>query len=421
MKIITKKSVIFAALAVVLLATALVISCIAPLDGISDKEEPSIPGTGKVKLTINTKNTERTILPTGFPSNTRYLLILSGGPGTFYANVLTGVAQSVGNIPVGTYTSVQVIVYTKATALTTSDYSTYALYAIGETAPQAGTYTISATPAAALDLGSFTPVLYTPGTASGNGAGNGTFTYTITDSSSRIASASFLVKGRSIADYDPSGTNTPFPVSYGGIQTVGTDIPSGYYNVIFTITSTDSTPMTAYFYEILHVYKNMESTLTRTFTDAIFPTAPVLPGTGDGEISINIPTLPDGGTFTATLVVDSGSGPGVAVGSKNDYGWKVDIDPAETNAVLLLTITAPASITSYGSWNLVGSATVITIPTGAGIIHSGTTGVTQTYTITINATGAITPLLSTDVNYTTLEFVVGGKSFNTPAIYIEFK
>jgi len=436
MKIITKKSVIFTALAVVLLTTALVISCNAPTtDGISDNEEPSIPGTGKVRLTIKNRDASRTIQPAGL-SGIRYLVILTGktggGPGglgnsnTFYKTVTSGTDVPVSNIPEGTYASAQVIAYMKdGTALGQSDGGGFLSYAIGESSVDNGIggngFVIN--DGGITPLGTFNVSLYTPGVNTGNGAGGlGSFTYAITDASSTIDQAKYVILGRSPT---PNFLVTPTDVTFVD-QTVLTpitsvtvdNIPSGYYNVVYTLTDTAS--HTAYFYEILHVYKNMESLLTFTFTDAIFPVTPPTPGNGNGEITITPPGNPH---ITVTFGLDSNSSSSdVIISGQNGYGWNVQIRRTATNPDLKLEVSVPSSGVTFGAWNLVNSSGVNPI------VANGTNGITitltstQERTIQINTANASLPLptVSNDYYYTTQEVTYNGKNFNSPAIYIKF-
>jgi len=357
MKIITKKSVIFAALAVVLLATALIISCNAPLDGDSDKEEPSKPGTGKVRLTINNKNYNRTIFPTGLPTNVKYLVILGGSAAgnfgntaaldPFYATVNAGTTVNVNNVPIGGYSSVQVIVYASDTELDNNNVSAASVYeavAIGESAQQTNGSTgyVVAPAGTPTSLGSHTTTLYTPGSKSGTGK----LSYTINKSgggTSRLGSASFVIKGRGIADV--AGTNT---VSFG-IGGEVDNIPAGYYNVVYTLNDTTNTH-TAYFYEILHVYKGMTSILTRSLDDTVLPTPS---NVGKGQFTeIKAPPV---GVILLTGVLSTTT-PGVTVDDTSNYGYSVEI-PKGVNATLTLTLsgtdaTVPISAASYTLPNL---------------------------------------------------------------------
>lgn len=410
MKIITKKSVIFAALAVVLLATALVISCNTPLDVLSDKEEPSKPGTGKVRLSINTRNKTRTILPTAVPGNTKYLLILKGSGISYYVTV-TENQTSVSDVPIGNYTSAQVIMYSKDAALDNTDGSTYATYALGASDINNGTFNINS--AAPTSLGAaFVPVFYTPGTSSGDG----TFTYEITkDAVSRVKGATFVIKGRGINNF-PDNTPTPYSVVFGTPDPLTSikNIPSGYYDVIFTIEdTTPGTSLKSYFYQVLHVYKNMESTLSALFSNDIFPPSP---SSGNGSFSITPPD--DLEDVECTLEkVDS---TGVKSLGINSLGWVVEIGNDATVAELTFTITSPSSGVSIGAWKLLPDLTTISSGSG-GITLTPNVMNAQELGIKIDATASSPALdVTGNINTTVLMLALDGVDFNSPNIYIKF-
>jgi hypothetical protein len=400
----TKKSVILAALAVVFLAMALVIGCTSPVDGaLGMGDEPSAPGTGKAKLSINSRNASRTIKPTALPSNLKYFVTFVGDGASLadYSDSVTGTGI-ISGIPEGTYTDIKVIVYTSASHETSLTNVTP--LAIGE-----GSYSGSAT----LNIDASTPLdltgtgdeinttLYTPGTATGNGS----FQYTITKNASRLATATFDIKNRSGGATADSGT-----VTFGSAQTI-TDIPSGYYNVIYTLTdNTPTTPNVAYFYEILHVYKNMTSVFTRTFTNDIFP---AISGTGNGSIVINPPGT---NTTTITASLTTTSAASVTI-SSTSYGWNVAIKKNATAANLTFEVTAPATGVTFGNWNKLPALTPI--PAGDGITLPTPSG--QTKIITIDATDPNFPLAKDgSFNYTQLELSYIGESYSPPAINIQF-
>jgi len=393
MKIITKKSVIFAALAVVLLATALVISCNAPLDGFSDKEEPSKPGTGKVRLTINNRNASRTIMPKSSElSGIKYLLVLKG-PTTaqdFYKTVSDGTNVTVSGIPSNTYTSAQVIAYKHTIDLDNTSGSTYATYAIGDSgSPSTGIggagFTINGSP---IPLGTFTTTLYSPGTNSVNG----NFVYNIT-APSRISTTAtdntFVITNR--ADNSSAGSGN---IVFGTPQTA-IPLQSGSYNVVYTIKDmTSPVKKIAYFYEILHVYQNLTSTFEFTISDDIFPG---IPGTGSGTITINgIEGFPDL-AFVATV---GGSNASV---TSNGSGWEVKIDTTATNAVITFTVNNPTSGVTFVGWKLLPNVST-DLSTGNGITVTGNA-------LTIDATENTSPVfdISTD-NYLGVEISIDGQS-----------
>jgi len=415
MKIITKKSVIFAALAVVLLATALVISCNSPLDGISDKEEPSKPGTGKVKLTINTRNASRTILPvSATPTDTKYLVVLTGD-GTpalpdQYINVTpTGATQTLNNIPIGTYTKVQVIVYVNATAFAPASdtFSTFASsYAIGESSAISASYNVNGT--TPTNLGTHNTALYIPGATTGYGVGTGSFSYNITNSANRLASAEFVVLGRGgVADLN---SGSAFVISsFGSEVSVGTSIPTGYYNVIFTIEDDEANIVN--FFEILHVYKNLKSLYTSTFVNSIFPDPTNPPTDGDGNIIITQPGLP-----TVTIALSTDDTTNVTIVNSSTVNIKKGV-------ARNLTITAtPTGTVSNPVW-VNGANVAISMTNGISSSASG-----QVYTITFDTTNGGTNtgfpldlLGNPNVIQLTLEYTSNGAPLVVPPINIRFQ
>jgi len=408
MKIITKKSVIFAALAVVLLVTALVISC-NPLDGI-EKEEPSKPGTGKVRLTIDSRNTERTIIPAALPSNTKYFVTFTGHAADVpvlgdpalsdYSTTVSG-SGTISNIPVGTYSALSVIVYTDASDL--SSLSAVQAKAIGSGSYSGGqTLTISGT--TLVLTAPIATTLYNPGT---NTSVNGTFRYSITldSSTNRFANATFKIISRaagtqvgSIVDFKTASNNTTSPTS----------LSSGYYNVVFSLTDTDSHVVN--FYEILQVYQNMESVLSRTISDAIFPAAVTPPTVGSATITINAPNLGQNVTFTVTV-----SGTGVVLTTPDDT-FEVTIPTGNSNASIAVEVTSPSSGVNSFSWHN-SDGTSITSTDGISCSESG-----QIYTISINSVDSNFDLVTIPDNIETqVEALYNSKNFNSPRINIIFQ
>ena len=386
MKIITKKSVIFTALAVVLLATALVISCNAPLDGNSDKDEPSIPGTGKVRLTINNKNYNRTIQPESLPADIKYILVLEANPnglGTgialpaFFAPVTTA-DTSVGDIPIGTYLSAKVYAYTGTLLTSSTNMTAVNAVAIGEATSTTATININAT--TPLGLGAFKPVIYKPGTATN--PGTGTFAYTIQKNGTRVNTGTFVIKGRSIPDFI-AVPSAPFGITFDNnkhvvqadpLVSTSNQIPSGYYNVIFTITDNLNSD-TAFFYEILHVYKSMESVYSVTLNDTIFPD---LPG-NSGTLTLTPSFVPG---ITVSVELSSSDAAKLRV-TNNGQNFVVKILKTATDAELVIKVTAankettPVDVTNkiaFSTWNLLTNSggtisfTPITIVTDNGIV-----------------------------------------------------
>jgi hypothetical protein len=429
MKIITKKSVIFAALAVVLLATVLVISCNSPLDGISDKKEPSKPGTGKVKLTINNRNASRTILP-ALPAsgNRKYLLILTGDGGTledFVSDVTSGTASGV---PVGNYAALQVIMYDSATAFDPDTDDVEDLIsdlAIGESVEASGPYNVDGV--GTTDLGSHTIVLYTPGLSTGNNAGTGTFAYNITANTANGAAAdrlqttlvdgtSFVIQGIGSA-YSGTGS-TPSQISFNA-ETPISNIPSGYYYVIYTLTDKDPIPNVVYFYDIIHVNKNMKSLLTRTFTNDFFPDSVTPPEYGSIEISITGPSAPT--DVTGSLSTTPGSG--VLIGSLTNRVARVNITKGSPAADLIFKVTTPAAPGVTAVWQSVTGGVISTVTNVPGITVN-LNNTTQEWTMTINQPAAIaggTPTLVGDGPFFyQLQLSYSGSPFSTPSFQVYF-
>jgi len=403
MKIITKKSVIFTALAVVLLATALVISC-TQLDGVSDKEEPSKPGTGKARLSINTRNASRTILPAGLPTGTKYLLILDGGgvgntngfdgngdPAflpDFSATVSAGTNVPVSNIPIGTYQSAQVFVYVKTDSDFVAGTDNIATLAIGEAALQTnGLIHWVVTESGPNSLGTHAPTLYPPGSKGSTGL----FSYNITNSANRLATATFVVKGKTVGTVITSDLNSSNPysiasTSYGSKVSVGVtsadgasaNIPSGYYNVIFTLTDTDS--QSAKFLEILQVYKGMESVYTGTFVNDIFPdpiTPP--PSVGNGGITITPPDVP---AIDATLSTNDTTNVVITTVAPEVMIRPVTIKAGSARS-LIFTVNTPSSGIGIDGWYYLDDLTT-PISNGNGVTVSGS----GPYTISFDTSGS---------------------------------
>jgi len=407
MKIITKKSVIFAALAVVLLATALVISCNAPLEGNSDKEEPSKPGTGKVRLTVNTRNASRTIMPSSI-GTVNYLLKLSGsatgnpvGGGVlpdYYENVSVGAGQTL-SVPLGTYDSAQVFVYT-GTPLAAGTFTNYPNVAIGESTiydnSSSGFTVVSSGPG--VNLGTHTNVLYKPGQAPTT-VGTGTFAYNITkagSNSGRLDTVKFTILGRGSTYSGPGSTiSTDVLGAPGSLPS----IPSGYYNVVFELKSKDGA--TVNFFDIIHVYKSLTSTFTRVLNDNYFP---ALSGNGDGNFDVVAPQ-PDGTVFTGSLNASPGTVLVSAISTPladENYGWKVKIPSGVTSITLTLTVTPPSGTVAVPTLYDATTAPSPLAPNNAGngFTWSFAAGPPRTVTITLDTTGSggVFPLNTAVIN-----------------------
>jgi len=400
MKIITKKSVIFAALAVVLLVTALVISCNAPsLDGIFDKEEPSKPGTGKVRLLISNRNDSRTILPTGLPSNIKYWVTFSHGTEPYSISVSSG---TINNVPARTYTGISVIVYTSATYLNT-------LTAVQGAAIGSGTYTGS-TPIVIANGGTLnltgdpiTTTLYTPGVTVGSSVGTGTFSYNLdmtNISVGRLTAANIRIVSRPTPNPtdDPPQENLDI-TDYDSTTITGnvTGIPAGYYNVFFTLT--DNASHTASFYQILHVYRNMTSTFTFSgFSDTLFPTHG-----GTSSIVIKDPDLPGDIEYSLAGV----SNATVTNNTASDGGYLVEVNDGDTG-VIRLTITSAT-----------GSPTILDWSYGLAISFGAAMDITSATTVTLTIDTSVSPFDSLPADIvTTVEFDFNGSDHSTVPITI---
>lgn len=418
MKIITRKSVIFTALAVAILATALVISCNAPLDGITDKDEPSLPGTGKVLLTVNSRDASRTILPITRPANLRYVLKLTGdNVPDHYAVVNVGSNQSVLNIPEGDYSKAQVFVYLNAFDVLSSSVEALAIGASPEADGIIPGDGYSVTDGDTTPLGSYSTAFFSPGTASTKGTGD--FSYVITNATSRLASMSFYIQGITPTTNPASPTHN-LTVS-SSIEGKVSSLTSGSYNVIFTLTDTETPANTAYFYEILHVYKGMESVLPLLINDNIFPDKILPPGNyGDGTLTVVVPAVPNSPAFTYTVTSTDST---TVVDDTNPNYWIVKIKKTEVAANITFKVTAPTPVnnTTIVNWNLLGQTTVTPITQTTNVTFTNTQS-TATFVITIDAAADVAPLSKTDRNYTTMVLTHNSSplSFSTPAIYIQF-
>jgi len=431
MKIFTKKSVIIAALAVVLLTTALVISCNSPFDegGISDKEEPSKPGTGKVRLTINPRKASRTILPSDLHDDTRYLLILtgSGGVSTHYEDVTsaagTGSAETISDIPVGTYASAKVVVYVRATAFDSSTDTYNATFfnnfVIGESTVNdgPGSAGFAVNSGSTVSLGSYSPVLFLPGaygSGTSAGAGTGTFSYKIKDSttSSLFSSGRFIVNkigggnlnGGSPYTITANDTETPVLVSLPGGSP---NIPTGYYDVIFTLT--DKTNQKVTFFETLHVYKNNKSLFELDITNTLLAAA--VPSVGDTEIEIVVPGYSN---VVGSLTTNDTTNVDITMGYPN----VVDITLG-ANRKLTFRVSSPTGgDVTYVGWVLGDTSAILTDGTKGITIDNS---VTDDFTIIFDTTHLSFPYPK-DGTYIViqLKLLLDSTPFNVPIINVSF-
>jgi len=415
----------------------LVISCNTPLDGFSDIEGPSMPGTGKARLTINNRNYNRTILPLTLPT-IKYLLVLKGDTGVedFYKSI-TSSTTTVDNIPIGDYVSAQVFAYT-GDDLVKATFNTYVNVAIGESDIDITGFEIEE--GVITPLGAHTVKLYAPGaapapTATPTDNGKGGFSYKIKDStSSRLDSAEFVVLGR--GGIAPLNSGNPYTITandteifIGGnpddvVSPTPYSIPSGYYNVFFTLEDNEATANVVKFLEILHVYKGLNSLYENIFTPGIFPEQANPPKYGEVTITINgVSTAP-----TNVVGVLSGGDSNVTVGASNTLFVDVEIkksgDSTEVRN-LIFTVGTPASgITLDGWYNTIFYPDLSAAKLGPGNgITFNSAG--QTFTISFDTTNGDTgtgfPLaLNGSSNDIQLILVYDGASFTIPLIKIKF-
>jgi len=397
MKISIKKSLIFTAFAATVLAAVLAIGCTSPVDGSLGGgwgDEPTLPGTGKVKLSINSRNYSRTILPTALPANTKYYVTFDDTSTTispYSTTINTSGTVIIPSIPAGNYDKISVIVYTSATNLNGTAVENAA---IGE-GSVTGTFNVTG----GLDdfsSSAITTALYAPGSKTGNG----TFVYNLDMKNiTNLTAASFDIVPR------PTGTSLGTTniniIDYDTAAVTGSvnNIPAGYYNVLFTLTN--STSDKAYFYQILHVYKNMTSPFTfNGFSDALFPT----PGPSiGGMITIQDPDLPDDIEYTLTNVTNA------TVTNSTNGGFLVQVTDGNT-ATIRLSITTTVSGTAtltIDDWKygLAGS-----LPPSA--LSIGTT----TVDLTINT--ATPPFTGKPTFITTVEFTYNSVPYSAVPITI---
>jgi hypothetical protein len=390
MKINTRKSVIFTALAVMVLATALVIGCTSPLDGSLGVYEPTAPGTGRVKLSINNRNASRTILPTALPGNLRYWITFDGSS-PHDAGDTDSSNPTINNIPIGSYTGITVIVYTKADAA--NDAAGAATLAIG-----GATYTNNINVTSGSTVGPFTiPTdLYTPGSQTGNG----TFAYNITynDVGARLSSVKFNIVSRGTPSYNSTNNTATLNTltTFGG--GTPTPIPAGYHNVIFTLT--DASGTTVSFYQILHVYKNMTSTFTSTFTDTLFP-VPSSPGSG--TITIGSPGLP--GDARVTLLSSDTDVATVAPGTSGASTPAIIVNLIDDGTVnLTLTVSSaivvpPIPVINITAVNRLISGAITPLATSAGLAFTTPPGTSTSIVFAVDTTKAPFDALANTADY----------------------
>jgi len=384
MKINTRKSVILTALAVVVLTTALVIGCTSPVGELLEKgEKPTPPGTGRVRLSINSRNTSRTILPTVLPNDLKYWVTFNHGSAPYSVSIdSTGAntADTITGIPVASYTGISVVVYTSASEL--DNDTDVAAAAIGN-GSYSGTVAVTNGGTAEASSGvpfSITTTLYTPGSPT---SGTGAFSYDITNAATLITGATFKIVNRDGTSGIFGGTGgANRPVVYGGAAgSTITGIPTGYYNVIFTLKDNKVPANTVNFYQILHVYKNMTSTFEFTFNNNLFPSPPP---TGGASITVAAPSLPGNASVS---IGSSGTAGVIGVTSGVASGTQAIIVTLLTDgtATLTLTITSSSAITAFSFKN--GEAELLTLNSTStpGLIPNSNVS-TKTVSFTIDTT-----------------------------------
>jgi len=365
MKINTRKSVIFTALAVMVLTTVLIMGCTSPVSGLLEGgDEPTAPGTGRVKLSINNRNDSRTILPASLPSNRKYWVTFEHATPSLSYSVSVNSGGTISNIPARAYSGLSVIVYTSATALTSA--STVEAAAIGHGTYE-GTDPVTVTPGVTLNL-SGDPIvtkLFAPGETLNNSPGTGTFTYNIDISNispSILDTAEMAVVGFTSGN---QVAGSPFDIKDTNSGSI--TIPSGYYKVLFTLNDTAATTHHAYLYQILHVYRNMTSSYAYAgFDDDIFP-APLNVGSGNLSIT-DISGAPTDIVYTIQEVGTSGN---FALTGNASTGFVISLSKALTQPVVTINLTT-TGITTVGWQN------------GQGTLLAGATAGQINYTINVS-------------------------------------
>ena len=245
----TKKCGVFAALAaVLLLSAALVTSCPESLDLGSlkvpqEKEQTPFvppPGMGYIRLNIIDPDQARTVMPT-LPTVQFYSVTVTGTGGTYNP---TGTSSAPSTIVVapGTYT---VTVYAYSSANNTTRVGKGE--ASGVVVPTGG----GGSPANVTLKGISTE-------------GNGTFKYGFTlPGSTDVVDDAVM----NVTTWPTNGTVaalTGVDVKTTPADTTGVSLPAGFYYVTVALTKTNHAPYTKL--EIVHIYENMETTFSNTFS-----------------------------------------------------------------------------------------------------------------------------------------------------------
>jgi len=382
MKTMMKKCGIYAAFAVVLLATAaLVTGCSTGSSGADEEQLPE--GMGGVKINFNDTVEQRaTILPGNLVLSNflggfklTFTAVTNGKNETKYITVANanGPYPTIPLVP-GTY-NLMVDAF-----LDVPDGKVGAIYQA--TSP--------------LNVTSGTSVSITISLqAVSTGSGTGIFDYTINSSISNdmlesadmkitnIASATLISTIPLTSDFKQS---TPTPVN--GYE----ELPVGYYYVDFELEITGS--KTNNFRHILHIYQNMTSPFTYTFTNTHFNFIA-------GKISMTY-THPSDIVPTITVTTASTASNAISGNGSLNNPWKVS--KSDTNVPDKLTVTVtnvglflPAPATFTGT--LGGDAT------------TAVTAVGGTMTLDFSSVGSLSSIPSRDYPY---QFIVTGTT-GTPA------
>ena len=334
MKTMNKTCGILAALAAVLLVTAvLVTTCASPLNLELAGYKPP-PGKGAILLNFGDKSIGRTILPSGV---------------TFeqYTYSFQEYDDIDGTTAVGSPTAAQAVT-ASATITVALDPGFYTVTVTGRVTTGGTNGAVGTSDFFEVTAGASTPVPVTllPYTHAA-GTGTGTFTYAVATgglSATSITRTITLLTGNS--GYTDDGV--AIALNSGG-GTASVTLPSGYYSVSLAMTSGGYTAKT---FDILHIYQGLTSTGSYTFKAGQFPGGSGIIITPDWTDPTdtkpqfrlsNNSTLANDETGTITLSIGDGDTETVTVSNAGTftggYTWRVNGDPAGT-ANSALTITA---------------------------------------------------------------------------------
>jgi len=247
MKTVSRKCGVYTVLSAVLLVFALLIlNCTEPVEniGLPGVETSAVGKTGFLKISIANIDTRSTVLPT-LEGTTSYGIQLTGtGPsaGTIIAIQELDVSAAAGSIEVlpGTYTVTTIAFKEAYTDGTNTDKPIAMGAATGVVVSAAGTAT------------SITLREYT-------GEGSGTFAYILTTALSGLNFGSGDTATMDLVALGGSAV-TQTQINLNG-NTTGSDIslPSGFYNVVISITKPNHFPFKSN--RVLHIYRNLNSAL----------------------------------------------------------------------------------------------------------------------------------------------------------------